>query len=190
MRWIGLGIFMLLIAPVQAGAVLRWEQGKLTLAAGIMVWGVRFQTLIEARRDTAGMLLMTATVGKKTLPLRPSGKNAGKGIKALRLMLRSNADRAALGKMIRVQAFDLFAQIGGRNAAFIALATGFLQALPPLLPFARIHCRPSFNGETKAFLRCIAGTRLGILWIAWLRWRRHQRAAQKEETAWSIPSET
>ena len=78
-------------------------------------------------------------------------------------------------------ALDVFLQIGGQNAAFIALAAGFLQALNPLLPQANVVCRPSFGGETKAYLRCIAEARLGILLAAWLRWRKERRAGQKEE---------
>ncbi|MBQ7655337.1 MAG: hypothetical protein IJS41_02400 [Clostridia bacterium] len=188
MRWILLGLFLLLIAPVRIGAALRWEHNKPALTVGVMVWGVRFQTVIEARRDTAGTLLLNAAVGGKTLTLRPGGENAGKGIKALGLLLKSNSDRAAFRKLIQLQALDAYLQIGGQNAAFIALITGFLQALNPLLPRARIICRPSFNGDTKAYIRCIAGARLGILLAAWLRLRR-RRAGQKEEEAWSIPSE-
>ncbi|MBR3018073.1 MAG: DUF2953 domain-containing protein [Clostridia bacterium] len=190
MRWILLGIFLLLIAPVRIGVLLRWEHGKLTLTVGTMVWGVRVQTMIKASRDEAGALLLTASLGQRILILRPGGQNAGKGIKALGLMLKSNTDRAALRKMIQLQTLDIFVQIGGQNAAFTAMTTGFLQALNPMLPFAHIACRPSFNGETKALIRCIAGARLGILCLAWLRWRKRQRDSRKEETAWSIPSET
>ncbi len=102
-------------------------------------------------------------------------------MKALALLLRSNADRAMLRNAVRVSALDVFLQIGGQNAAFIALAAGFLQALNPLLPQANVVCRPSFGGETKAYLRCIAEARLGILLAAWLRWRKERRAGQKEE---------
>ena len=190
MRWILLGIFLLAIAPIRAGAVLRLERKQPSLTLGVMIWGIRFQTLIEARRDAAGALLLTANLGKRALPLRPASGNAGKEIKALGLLLKSNADRAALRKMIQVQALDVYVQIGGQNAAFTALAAGILRALNPLLPTARIACRPSFHGETKALVRCIAGARLGILCLAWLRWRGRQRDSRKEETAWSIPSET
>ncbi|MBR3107084.1 MAG: hypothetical protein IKH30_07870 [Clostridia bacterium] len=188
MRWILLGLFLLLIAPVRIGAALRWEHGKSALTVGVMVWGIRFQTMIEARRDETGALLLNAAVGGKTLTLRPDGRNAANGIKALGLLLKFNANRAKMRKMIQVQAFDIFLQIGGQDAAFIALTSGFLQALNPLLPFVHIDCCPSFNGETKALVRCIAGTRLGILLLAWLRLSR-RRAGRKEDKAWSIPSE-
>ena len=190
MRWLFLGLFLLLIAPVRVGAALRYDHNKPALMVGLTVWGVRVQSKIEARRDTAGTLLLNAAVGGKSLTLHPGGMNAGNGIKTLGLLLKSNGDRAALRKTIQLQVLDAYLQIGGENAAFIALAAGFLQALNALLPRANIVCRPSFNGDTKAYIRCIAGTRLGILCLAWLRWRRRQRNSRKEETAWSIPSET
>ncbi len=189
MRWILLGLFLLLISPIRIGAALRWTGGAPLLNVGVMIWGVRAQTSIRAERDTTGALLLTAAVGKRTFPLHPDRKNAGNGLKALALLLKSNTDRAAMRRLVQVRALDVFLQIGGENAAFIALAAGFLQALNPLLPQANIVCRPSFHGDTKALVRCIAEARLGILCVAWLRWRR-QRAGQKEEAAWSIPSET
>ena len=190
MRWILLGLFLILITPVQVGAALRWTGHIPCLTVGVMIWGVRAQMEIHARRDTAGTLLLTATMGKRSLTLHPGGKNAGNGLKALGLMLKSNGDKAMLKKAVQVRALDAYLQIGGENAAFIAILTGFLQALNPLLPQANIVCRPSFHGSTKAYIRCIAEARLGILLAAWLRWRRTRRAGRKEEQAWSIPSGT
>lgn len=190
MRWILLGLFLLLIAPVQVGAALRWTGHIPCLTVGVMIWGVRAQMEIRARRNKAGMLLLTATMGKRNLTLRPGGKNAGNGLKALGLLLKSNGDKAMLKKAVQVRVLDAYLQIGGENAAFIAILTGFLQALNPLLPQANIVCRPSFHGSTKAYIRCIAEARLGILLAAWLRWRRTRRAGRKEEQAWSIPSGT
>ena len=181
MRWMLLGLFLLLITPLRVGAAARWTGHAPTLTVGVTVWGVRAQTEICFRRDEAGALLLTAGIGKKAIPLRLPGENAGNGLKALALLLRSNADRAMLRNAVRVSALDVFLQIGGQNAAFIALAAGFLQALNPLLPQANLVCRPSFGGETKAYLRCIAEARLGILLAAWLRWRKERRAGQKEE---------
>ena len=181
MRWMLLGLFLLLITPIRIGALARWAGHAPKLTVGVMVWGVRAQTELRFRRDEAGALRLTAGIGKRTVPLRLPGENAGNGLKALALLLRSNADRARLRKAVRVRALDVFLQIGGENAAFIALAAGFLQALNPLLPQAHIVCRPSFGGETKAYLRCIAEARLGILLAAWLRWRKERRAGQKEE---------
>ncbi len=190
MRWILLGLFLLLIAPIQVGAALRWSGYMPSLTVGVMVWGIRAQTEIRASRDAAGTLLLTAAVGKRSLTLRPGGKNAGNGLKALGLLLKSNGESAMLKKAVQVRTLDGSLQIGGENAAFIALATGFLQALSPLAPKAKIVCRPSFHDNTKAYLRCIAEARLGILLAAWLRWRRTQQASQKEEQAWTIPSGT
>ena len=190
MRWILLGLFLILITPVQVGAALRWTGHMPSLTVGVMIWGIRAQMEIHARRDTAGTLLLTATMGKRSLTLRPGGKNAGNGLKALGLLLKSNGDKAMLKKAVQVRALDAYLQIGGENAAFIAILTGFLQALNPLLPQANIVCRPSFHGSTKAYIRCIAEARLGILLAAWLRWRRTQQASQKEEQAWTIPSGT
>lgn len=189
MRWILLGLFLLFIAPIRIGAALRWTGGAPSLSVGVMIWGIRAQTSIRAERDTAGKLLLTAAVGNRKLPLHPDRNNAGSGLKALALLLKSNTDRAAMRRLVQVRRLDVFLQIGGENAAFIALATGFLQALNPLLPQADIRCRPSFHGQTKVYARCIAEARLGILCVAWLRWRR-RRAGQKEAAAWSIPSET
>ena len=190
MRWILLGLFLLLIAPIQVGAALRWSGNMPSLMVGVMIWGIRAQTEIHAQRDEAGALLLTAAVGKRSLTLHPVRRNAGNGLKTLALLVKSNTKRAALKKLVRVRTLDVFLQIGGENAAFIALATGFLQALSPLAPKAKIVCRPSFHGDTKAYLRCIAEARLGILLAAWLRWRRTQQASQKEEQAWTIPSGT
>ena len=133
----------------------------------------------RAGRFRAGALLLTASVGKRSLTLRPVRRSAGNGLKTLALLVKSNTKRAALKKLVRIRTLDVFLQIGGENAAFIALATGFLQTLSPLAPKAKIVCRPSFHGDTKAYLRCIAEARLGILLAAWLRWRRTQQASQR-----------
>ena len=190
MRWILMGLFLVLITPVRVGAVLRWAGHLPSLTIGLMIWGIQAQTEIRARRDEAGALLLTAALGRRNMTLHPGGKNAGKGLKILGLLLKSNGDRAVFKKAVQVRALDAYLQIGGENAAFIAILTGFLQALNPLLPQANIVCRPSFHGSTKAYIRCIAEARLGILLAAWLRWRRTRRAGRKEEQAWSIPSGT
>ncbi len=189
MRWILLGLFLLLIAPIQVGAVFHWAGKKPSLTVGVMIWGVRAQTELHARRDETGALLISAAVGRRNLTLRPGRQNAENGFKALGLLLKSNSGHAALRNAVQVRSFDAYLQIGGENAAFIALAAGFLQALNPLLPKVHIAAHPSFHGDTKALIRCIAGARLGILLLAWLRWRKKQRDGQKEETAWIIPSE-
>ena len=186
MRWIILGLFLLLISPVRIGAALRWSGQLPTLVIGVMIWGVRVQTSIHAERDPAGTLLLTAALGKR--PLHFGGKNADGSLQALAALFRSGSGRTALHGVVQVRKVELYLQIGGENAAFAALFTGLLRALNPLFPHAAIHCHPSFNGQTKVYARCIAETRLGILLAAWLRRRR--RHGQKEEAAWSIPSET
>ena len=40
MRWILLGLFLLLIAPIQVGAALRWSGNMPSLTVGVLIWGV------------------------------------------------------------------------------------------------------------------------------------------------------
>lgn len=190
MGWLLIILYALLIAPVRVGAALRWEGKTPTLRVGVMIWGFRLQTELRGRRDEAGRLRLVAGFGRRSLPLPAGKRKGGEGIKALALLLRSNQKRAGLRRVIRVRALDFALQIGGENAALTALASGFFQALNPLVPKARILCRPAFHGRTRLYARCIAEARLGILWAAWLRWRAGRGSGQKEEQAWSILSGT
>ena len=185
-----IALFLLLIAPVQVGAALRWEGGFPRLLVGVMIWGLRVQTAISFSRDPAGHLLLNADFAGKPRPLPLHRSKGGHGLQALGLLLRSNERDRLLKDGIQIKTLDIFLQVGGPNAAFTALLTGALRALNPLLPRARIVCRPAFQGTTRLLARCIAQTRLGMLWIAWPRWRLRQKSRKKEETAWSIPSET
>ncbi len=54
MRWMLLGLFLLLITPIRLGAAARWAGHAQTLTLGVMVWGVRAQTELRFGRDDCG----------------------------------------------------------------------------------------------------------------------------------------
>lgn len=190
MIWLLIALYIILIAPVRAGVEARWAKGLPSLQAGVAVWGVRVRGSLHARRDKAGRLLLTGVLGKRPLPLRLGRGRSGTALKTLGLLLKSNQGRAALKGLVSVDRLDVFFQIGGSDAASAALLTGLLSALRPLLPSGNFRCRPSFGGETRAYVLCIAHARLGTLLAAWLRWRMRKGADRKEEKAWTIQSET
>ena len=56
MAWLGLFLFLLLIAPVRAGVRLIWDEKGPRGAAGLMVWGLREQVDFSLERNAAGNL--------------------------------------------------------------------------------------------------------------------------------------
>ena len=174
MAWIGLAFFLLLIAPVRAGVNVRLDSGGLRGAVGVMLWGVRGQVHWNLVRSAEGAVRLTAAFRNRQLPLPRRKKKAGAGMKLLGLMLKNNGKNHILRKVIRVNAFDIQARLGGDDAAALALGAGLLRSLNGLLPVLRLRCVPVLGGRTEIALRCIAEARLGILLIAWLLARKRE----------------
>ena len=183
MGWISILLFLLLAAPVKAGARLQWEAGRLQGAVGVMVWGVRKQLTLRSTRGPDGKLLLSAAFQEKDVPLPPRMRRTGRGVKLLGLMLRSNGSDAALRRLVRVDTCELFLRLGGQDAAALALSAGFLRAAASLLPFLRFCCVPVLGGKTAVRAACIAEARLGILLAALLWIKREERKDKKQKRA-------
>ena len=172
MAWLGLALFLLLIAPVRAEARLVWDENGLRGAAGLMIWGLREQVDFSLNRSAAGALRLNAAFHGKSLTL-PQGKNRAElGVKLLGLLLKSNGQEAALRKLVKVNTLDIALRLGGGDAAGLALGAGALRAVGGALPFLRLQCVPCLNGKTALRAVCIAEARLGILVAAGLLWKR------------------
>lgn len=167
MAWIMMAFFVLFIAPVSVGTILRWEDGTLRGAVGVMLWGARAQISIRLNRNEEGKLLLTAAFRDKKFSLPRRKRKAGAGFKLLGLLLKSDGKNSVLRKAVRVKTLEVFLRLGGQDAAALALRTGFFRGLNVLLPILRLRCVPVLGGHTAVNARCIAEARLGILLTAW-----------------------
>ena len=172
MAWVGLGLFLLFIAPVRAGIRVQWDENGQRGAAGVMVWGIQEQADFSLTRSAAGALRLTAAFRGKSLPLPRMKNRPALGMKLLGLLLKSNGKEAALRKLVRVNTLSVALRLGGADAAALALSAGALRAISGAMPFLRFQCVPSLNGKTALRAVCIAEARLGILLVAWLLWKR------------------
>lgn len=170
--WLGLFLFLLLIAPVRVGVRLLWDEKGPRGAVGLMVWGLREQADFSLERGAAGNLRLTAAFHGKTLPLPQRKNRTGLGIRLLGLLLKSNGEDAALGRLVRVNTLNVALRLGGEDAAALALGAGALRAVGGALPFLRFRCMPVLGGKTALRAVCIAEARLGILLAAWIIWKR------------------
>ncbi len=175
MAWIVLAFFLLLIAPVRAGVILRQGAGEFKGAAGVMIWGVRAQIRFSLGRNGEGALRLAVSAGNSQLSLPRRKRKAGTGIRLLGLMLKSNGKKSALRRAVRVEAMDVRVRLGGGDAAALALGTGLLRSLNGLLPALRVRCVPGLGARTEIAVRCIAEARLGILLTAWLLARKGEK---------------
>ena len=156
-----------------------------------MIWGLRDQVDFTAARNAAGVMRLTAAFRGKNLPLPVRKGGAGRALRVLGLLLRSNGKDAALRRAVRVDTLAVSLRLGLQDAAALALAAGFLRAAGGTVPGLRFRCRPALGGKSGLQAVCIAETRLGILWAAALRtFVRTHRAGRKEDKPWIIPSET
>ena len=180
MIWLGLVLFLLLIAPVRAGARLIWDEMGPRGAVGLMVWGLREQVDFSTGRSASGALRLAASFRGKSLRLPESRGNGKKMLQALGLLLKSNGKNAALGRLVRVDTLNVALRLGGGDAAALALSAGALRAVGNALPFLRFQCVPTLDGKTALRAVCIAETRLGILLVAWLI-QKKQRSVRSEK---------
>ena len=172
MAWLGLALFLLLIAPMRAGVRMQWDESGFRGAVGLMIWGLRDQVDVSGARNRAGQLRLTAAFRGKNLPLPKPKGGAGKMLKLVGLLLKSNGDGAALRKLVRVNTLRIALRLGARDAAALALCTGALRAVGGALPFLRFRCLPVLDGKTALHAVCIAEARLGTLLLAWIKWKR------------------
>ncbi len=174
MAWMALGLFLLLIAPVRAGARVQWDEKGLRGAVGVMVWGLRGQIDVRGARAGEGGPRLTAAFRGKTVKLPRRKKRTGMGLKLLRLMLKSNGKGAALRRAVRVRTLEVFLRLWAMDAAALALGAGALRALGGAVPALRFRCVPDLGGKSGLRAVCIAEARLGILLAAWIIWKRGQ----------------
>ncbi len=183
MVWGILGLYVLLITPLRIGAFFSWEPGLFRCAYGIMIWGAAVRGEVSVRRGEDGRLRMEPSLRRR--------KRKGRGGLLKRIGKPSEIQKT-LRRMGRLCLFQARLDLGGQDAAGVALRTGALRAASALLPGARLRCRPVFGGKGAARVHCIVETRLGMLMIACLPGLAdHFLAGRKEEkTAWNIPSGT
>ena len=176
MAFWGAALFLLLISPVRLGAALSWAGGGFRLAAGILVWGVRVRGRLDGARGEGDRLRLEAAVQGRPVAL-PQGKRGGAG--ALGRMLKRGGLRFPWGHAARLYALEGTVFLGGDDAAALALAAGALRAL--LARYPKVKCFPSFGGECRGEIRCIAESRLGMLLAAGLVLAYRSRREIKEE---------
>lgn len=179
--------YLVLITPVRFGAAVTWHgDSRAEGAAAALVWGVRVQLGLRLYRDEAGRLrLISAFHGRQRRP----GGSIRNLLTLLKALGRANISRALLKRGVQLTEFSVRAEVGGMDAAAVALCTGLLRALDALLPEAVINARPAFQGQGSFRARCIAEARLGtLIAIGTLGFLSLKR--QKEEAAWNIPSVT
>ena len=180
-------VYLLLVTPLRAGALLAFKEGGLHGAVGVTVWGVRLQARLRFVRDESGHPQWQREKDGFWLPL---GKRAGRprqGLLLLSLLRKGNRDGTPWKRLIQVTALRLQIRIGGENAARAALITGLLRSVFSLFPKAHADISPAFNGQTEGSFLCIAQARLGML-LAW-GLGALLRPGRKEEHTWIIPSE-
>ena len=182
-------LFLVLIAPVKAGAALVWNQrNALGIKLGVMIWGVPLQMQISLKRNGKGEPYLERRFMGKARPLRPRGAKGKSGIKALKAI---GGARALLFRLIPVKKAYAFIQLGGENAALSAVLCGMLQILNALIPGVEIACRPRYGGEWGIKALCIAQARLGTLIAVGLPvYFKIKAASGKEKEPWIVPSET
>ena len=171
--------YLVLITPVRVGAVL--SAPPLKIAVGMTVWGAHVPGRLTVRWTAGGLLL---SAGGRDIPLKTRLGGDALG----RAALKSSMGRRLLRRLLEGGALTGALQIGGTDAAQVALWTGAARAALSLLPGRGVRCFPSFGGPTALRLRCIAETRLGMLLAAGLLLALSGRTGRKEETPWIIPS--
>ena len=190
MAWILAALYCLSITPLRLGADLSLHPSLPRAAWGLLIWGLRIGGRAEWRPDAAGRGDPAAALTEWLLRRQRKRGRRTPRMKRLRAVLLARPTRRLLQKSIRVRQLTVTLQIGG-DAARAALLTGVVRAAAPLLPRARIRCRPAFGGKSALHARCIVETRLGTLMAAGLLgWLSCLWSGRKEEQAWNIPSGT
>lgn len=190
MAWLGIAVYLILTAPVRAGAILHWADGLPRFTVGVMVWGLRAKTELRLSRNEEGRLLLAAAFRDRPIPLPRRSPGGTRALKILGLMLKSGGRGAALRGLVKVRALEATVRVGGQNAAAMAVAVGLLRIVAAVLPVVRLRVLPALGAKSGVHARCITETRLGILVAAVLLWLLSQRrAARKEEKPWIVPSE-
>ncbi len=202
-----LGIFMaayaLLITPLRLRADLA-AGAHLSGAMVLTVWGFRLQANLGLIRDDAGKLHLALRFKKSGRQHSGSVEETLRQVGALsRLFREMRAARILLSKTLSIQYLGASARIGFADAAHTALAAGAISILldegRKILKHKKIPCRliswPDFSGKPcAAQFTCILFMRLGNLLLAGAMAGIAAAAAKlrrnKEERAWSTPSET
>lgn len=189
--WLLIVLYLVLITPVQGGVVFFAGEGRQGGAAGVLIWGIALQRQFQLTRDGEGRLrLESGPKGKSQKPERDAPKKARKYIRILRALVRGDHARRLLKKALHISVLEGSVGVGTENAAHTALLCAALQGISSLLPQARLHVWPRFNGKSTLRLRCIVSARLGILLAACLLGAiSYLLSGKKEEKAWNIPSD-
>lgn len=176
-----IALYLLLIAPFQAGLLLQWENDRISINVGIMLWGVRkrFPFLLQKEENKWQMHFPFSRKQNR----RKERKNL------LLLLPRLYILRRKIFRFIRLRHLQMHALIALPDAGDTAMLCGILNAL--ICPFSH-HSRivPSFSGQNRGWALCIVESRLGTILFAWLIWKIHAaRHRKKEAHTWPIPSE-
>lgn len=176
-------LLVIYLAPVKLGAAFAWKEGQgLKAAAGVMVWGVRYQTVRRLGRG---------------VPDAPDEKNLPMSTEAVRTVKEAvrHSERARRYFFLtaRTEAMNVDALIAVQDAAVCALAQGVLDmiagAVKHIYPAFHPRIRGQLTGESQIRGRCIVSIRLGNLLIVMLLgvlgWAQGS-LKRKEEKTWSI----
>lgn len=187
MAWLLIILYTLAVSPVGIGFIFRWENGTARAAAGIMIFGIRASVRAQVKRDGEGKARLILLAGGRVIPVRRE-KGKRTGFEKIVRALFAKKGGTGLKRVLRRRTLEAKVQLGGENAAALALVAGFLRAVNGMAPGVMIRCRPVFGGETNVCVRCIAQARLGILLAAFLRALARRGKERKEEKEWIIPS--
>ncbi len=159
-----IALYLLLITPLRLGVWLHCEGVSPGAAVGVRVWGApgRWRLTIGRGENGAPALLINGRAVRKTPQSRRKRKNARRVLYAL---LRADKARGLLLRGVQVELLTLRVQLGGGNAAAVALAAGALRAALCRVRRGDVRVTPAFGGGSALRGVCIVSARLGMLLV-------------------------
>lgn len=198
MRWLLMGLLLMLAAPVRVIADV-WHSAMTDVHARIYLWGLRSDLRLRILTENQHRRYFFIDSSGRAHPVHARPGQVRRSVSMLRTLLRSDRLRRMLLRHIDLQALHVAVRLGLSSAARTAMLTGVVQVLQRMLPprlrrRVRIAAQPDFlHEETLTQARCIVFFHLGILLVAaamaliayWLeRWQqaRHPQTVKEAET--------
>jgi len=189
--WLLIGIFLILIAPVQLGAIVLAGKGPVQGKIGAMIWGIAFQLHLAFIRDEQGQLRLENIRKKKKKKHKKNLKRTSEWLlRAIKALLKADHARGLMHRGISLTLLEGDIRLHTQDAALTAVLSAALQTLAAYPKKIRIHIAPSFQDHTALRFRCIVACRLGTLLAACLMgYISYRRSGKKEEKSWNILSD-